>query len=180
MCATVVFFFKYLLSHSISRGLRQALIFVCEVHFAVLYALQINLVSKSLVTQGSLSMEILSQLGESCILLVNLSGDLWLHIFSLGFLYSPFFFLVFVGLIDYDSTWDFVKIALLACFCAIHNHGSEMLLSFSAFVRKTPCRPIGFSILKSGLNKSVLLSFYSSRATRSSHASFSSGVNGNI
>ncbi|KAK1398972.1 piezo-type mechanosensitive ion channel-like [Heracleum sosnowskyi] len=139
----MVFFFKYLLSHSISRGLRQALIFVCEVHFAVLYALQINLVSKSLVTQGSLSMEILSQL----------------------------------GLVDYDSTWDFVEIAVLACFCAIQNHGSEMLLSFSAFVRNTPCRPLGFSILRAGLNKSVLLSIYSSRATRSSHANFSNGVN---
>ncbi|XP_017252550.1 piezo-type mechanosensitive ion channel homolog isoform X2 [Daucus carota subsp. sativus] len=140
----MVFFFKYLMSHSISRGLRQALILVCEVHFAVLYTLQINLVSKSLVTPGSLSMEILSQL----------------------------------GLIDYDSSWDFVKIAVLACFCAIHNHGFEMLLSFSAFVQNTPCRPVGYTILKAGLNKSVLLSIFSSRATRGIHVNPSNGVNG--
>nr|XP_017241510.1 PREDICTED: piezo-type mechanosensitive ion channel homolog isoform X4 [Daucus carota subsp. sativus] len=133
----MVFFFKYLLSHSISRKLRQALILLCEIHFTVLYTLQINLISKSLETQSSLSLEILSQL----------------------------------GLIDYDSTWDFVEIALLACFCAIHNHGFEMLVSFSAIIQNTPCRPVGFTILKAGLNKSVLLSVYSSRTT--------SGIHGN-
>ncbi|KAL8092740.1 hypothetical protein AgCh_034845 [Apium graveolens] len=131
----MVFFFKYLLSHSISRRLRQALILLCEIHFTVLYTLQINLISKNLETQSSLSMEILSQL----------------------------------GLIDYDTTWDFVEIALLACFCAIHNHGFEMLFSFSAIIQNTPCRPVGFTILKAGLNKSVLLSVYSSRTSNSIH-----------
>ncbi|KAM7501316.1 hypothetical protein LguiB_000220 [Lonicera macranthoides] len=71
-----------------------------------------------------------------------------------------------LGLLDCDSAWDFLEIALLACFCAIHNHGFEMLFSFSAIVQHTPCPPIGFSILKAGLNKSVLLSVYASRATR--------------
>ena len=83
----------------------------------------------------------------------------------------------FVGLIDYDSTWDFVEIALLACFCAIHNHGFEMLVSFSAIIQNTPCRPVGFTILKAGLNKSVLLSVYSSRTTSGIHGNPSNGIN---
>lgn len=70
-----------------------------------------------------------------------------------------------------------MEVASLACFCAIHNHGFDMLFSFSAIVQHTPCRPIGFSILKAGLNKSVLLSVYSSGATRESHANPSHGMN---
>lgn len=41
-----------------------------------------------------------------------------------------------------------------------------MLFSFSAIVQRTPCPPIGFSILKAGLNKSVLLSVYTSSNVR--------------
>ncbi|XP_035538685.1 piezo-type mechanosensitive ion channel homolog isoform X2 [Juglans regia] len=131
----MIFFLIYLLSHNISRRIRQSLILLCEAHFALLYILQIDLISDTLEQKGSLSMEVLSQL----------------------------------GLLDYDSSWDFLEIALLACFCAIHNHGFEMLFSFSAIVQHTPCLPIGFSILKAGLNKSVLLSVYSSSATKYSH-----------
>lgn len=130
----IIFFFIYLLSHSVSRKIRQSLILLCEVHFAMLYALQLNLVSEFLEQKGSLSVRILFQL----------------------------------GLIDGDS-WEFLEIALLACFCAVHNHGFEVLFSFSAIVQHTPSPPVGFGILKAGFSKSVLLSVYSSRAARYSH-----------
>nr|GMD20021.1 piezo-type mechanosensitive ion channel homolog isoform X1 [Ipomoea batatas] len=128
----IVFFFVYLLSHDISMRIRQSLILLCEAHFVFLYILRLNLVSKALEQKGSLSMEILSQL----------------------------------GLLSIESSWDFLEVALLACFCAIHNHGFEMLFSFSAIVQHTPCPPLGFSILKAGLNKSVLLSVYASTTPR--------------
>ena len=80
------------------------------------------------------------------------------------------------GLLKHHSSWDFLKIALLACFCAIHNHGFEMLFSFSAIVQHTPSAPIGFSILKAGLNKSVLLSVYASSTTRYGHDNSSYGI----
>lgn len=73
---------------------------------------------------------------------------------------------MFVGLVESDSTWEFLEIALLACLCAIHNHGFEMLFSFSAIVQHTPCPPIGFGILKAGLNKSVLMSVYATSNVR--------------
>lgn len=44
--------------------MRKALILLCEAHFAILYILQLNLVSKALEQKGSLIMEILSQLGK--------------------------------------------------------------------------------------------------------------------
>ncbi|CAK9151013.1 unnamed protein product [Ilex paraguariensis] len=131
----MIYFFSYLLSHSISKRIRQSLILLCEAHFAVLYILQLNLVSKTLEQKGSLSMEILSLL----------------------------------GFLDCDNSWDLVEIAVLACFCAIHNHGFEMLFSLSAIVQHTPCPPVGFSILNAGLNKSVLLSVYASPTTRDNH-----------
>ncbi|XP_010524005.1 PREDICTED: piezo-type mechanosensitive ion channel homolog [Tarenaya hassleriana] len=124
----VIFFLMYLLSHNIDRKIRESLILLCEVHFALLYILEIDLVANALKQKGSISREILFQL----------------------------------GLLRSESSWDFLEIALLACFCAIHNHGFEMLFSFSAIVRHTPSPPIGFSILKAGLNKSVLLSVYTS------------------
>ncbi|KAH7517167.1 hypothetical protein FEM48_Zijuj09G0033700 [Ziziphus jujuba var. spinosa] len=131
----MIFFLIYLLSHNISRKIRQSLILLCEAHFALLYILKINLISNALEQKGSISMGVLSQL----------------------------------GLLEDESSWDFLEVALLACFCAIHNHGFEMLFSFSAIVQHTPSRPIGFSILKAGLNKSVLLSVYASPATKYSH-----------
>lgn len=69
-----------------------------------------------------------------------------------------------------------MEIALLACFCAIHNHGFHMLFSFSAIVQHFSCTPVGFSILKAGLNKSVLLSVYASKNARSSREHASSGI----
>ncbi|KAD3068641.1 hypothetical protein R6Q59_017338 [Mikania micrantha] len=124
----MIFFFLYLLSHDIGNKVRQTLLLLCEIHFALLYSLQINLVSRALGKSGSLSLEILSQL----------------------------------GFYEQNSLWEFVEIALLACFCAVHKHGYNLLFSFSAIVQHTPCPPVGFSILKAGLNKSVLLSVYAS------------------
>ncbi|KAL3626048.1 hypothetical protein CASFOL_029597 [Castilleja foliolosa] len=128
----MIYFFAYLLSHNISTRMRQSLILLCETHFAVLYILQLSLVSRRLAQKGSISFEVLSQL----------------------------------GFLERDSPWDFLEIALLACFCAIHNHGFEMLFSFSAIVQHTPFPPVGFSILRAGLNKSVLLSVYATSNTR--------------
>ncbi|XP_038681197.1 piezo-type mechanosensitive ion channel homolog isoform X2 [Tripterygium wilfordii] len=133
----LIFFLIYLLSHHISRKMRQSLILLCEAHFALSYILKIGIISNALERKGSLSKEILLQL----------------------------------GLLEYDSAWDFLEIALLACFCAIHNRGFEMLFSFSAIVQHTPSLPIGFSILKAGLNKSVLLSVYASPTTKYNHHS---------
>ncbi|KAL2323587.1 hypothetical protein Fmac_027966 [Flemingia macrophylla] len=135
----MIFFLMYLLSHDVSRKIRQALILLCEIHFSLLYVLQINLISAALEKKGSVSMEVVMQL----------------------------------GLREEDSAWDFLEVALLACFCAIHNHGFEMLFSFSAIVQHAPSPPVGFSILKAGLNKSVLLSVYASSAVRNSNESFS-------
>ncbi|XP_061356243.1 piezo-type mechanosensitive ion channel homolog isoform X3 [Gastrolobium bilobum] len=135
----MIFFLMYLLSHNVSRKIRQALILLCEIHFALLYVLQINLISTALEKKGSVSMEVLMQL----------------------------------GLLEEDSAWDFLEVALLACFCAIHNHGFDMLFSFSAIIQHAPSPPIGFGILKAGLNKSVLLSVYSSSSVRNSDESFS-------
>ncbi|CAA0828575.1 Piezo-type mechanosensitive ion channel homolog, partial [Striga hermonthica] len=128
----MIFFFAYLLSHNISTRMRQSLILLCEAHFAILYILQLSLVSRKLGQKGSISFEVLSQL----------------------------------GVLESDSSWDFLEIALLACFCAVNNHGFEVLFSFSAIVQHTPSPPVGFSILRAGLNKSVLLSVYATSDNR--------------
>lgn len=62
-CVSVIFFLIYLLSHTIDTKIRQSLILLCEVHFALLYIIQINPISNSLEQKGSLSAEVLSQLG---------------------------------------------------------------------------------------------------------------------
>ncbi|XP_074311534.1 piezo-type mechanosensitive ion channel homolog isoform X2 [Silene latifolia] len=126
----IIFFMLYLLRPTIDWRMRQALILLCEGHFALLYILQLNLFAELLKSQGSWPLKVLSQ----------------------------------VGLLEYDSTGDFLKIVLLACFCVIHNHGFELLFSFSAILQHAPCLPFGFSILKAGLNKSVLLSVYISKS----------------
>ncbi|XP_012490496.2 piezo-type mechanosensitive ion channel homolog isoform X1 [Gossypium raimondii] len=127
----IIFFLIYLLSHNISRNIRRSLILLCEAHFALLYLLQIDLISNALEQKCSSIFEIMSQL----------------------------------GVLKHHSSWNFLEIALLGCFCAIHNHGFEVLFSFSAIVQHTPCPPVGFSILRAGLNKSVLLSVYVSPNT---------------
>ncbi|PIA44723.1 hypothetical protein AQUCO_01700367v1, partial [Aquilegia coerulea] len=128
----MVFFLIFLLSHTVSGKILQSLILLCEAHFALLYILQLDLVSEALERKDSLTMEILSQL----------------------------------GLQYHTSSLDFLQIAVLLCFCAVHNHGFKMLFSFSAIVQHCPYPPIGFSILRAGLNKSVLLSVYASSKNR--------------
>jgi piezo-type mechanosensitive ion channel component 1/2 len=68
-----------------------------------------------------------------------------------------------LGLSTDATTRDFLQIGLLLCFCAIHSHGYKMLLSLSRVLKDTPYPPVGFTILRTGLNKSVLLSVYSSQ-----------------
>lgn len=58
-----MFFVGYLLSHKIDKRMRQSLILLCEAHFAILYILQLNLVSTKLYQESSISLEVLSQLG---------------------------------------------------------------------------------------------------------------------
>ena len=74
------------------------------------------------------------------------------------------------GLSNNASTKDFIEIGSIVCFCAVHSHGFKMLYSLSAVLQHTPCPPVGFTILKAGLNKSVLLSVYSSQSTRNDEA----------
>lgn len=54
----------YLLSHTIGRRLRQSLILLCELHFAILYILQLNIVTKALEQESSVAVGILSELGK--------------------------------------------------------------------------------------------------------------------
>lgn len=126
------FFLVFLVNHSINKRLRQFLVLFCEVHFSILYILQLDLVSNALERSGSLMMEVLSQLGLS----------------------------------SNAKTKDLMEIGSIICFCAVHSHGFKMLFALSAVLRHTPCPPVGFSILKAGLNKSVLLSVYSSQNSR--------------
>ncbi|CAL4963575.1 unnamed protein product [Urochloa decumbens] len=130
------FFLVFLVNHSIDKRLRQILVLFCEVHFSILYILQLDLVSSALERSGSLTMEVLSQLGLS----------------------------------NHATTKDFIEIGSIVCFCAVHSHGFKMLISLSATLRHTPCPPVGFTILKAGLNKSVLLSVYSSQNSRDDEA----------
>jgi hypothetical protein len=123
-------------NHSIDKRLRQILVLFSEVHFSILYILQLDLVSSALERSGSLTMEVLSQLGLS----------------------------------NNATTKDFIEIGSIVCFCAVHSHGFKMLFSLSAVLRHTPCPPVGFTILKAGLNKSVLLSVYSSQSSRNDEA----------
>ncbi|CAL0308579.1 unnamed protein product [Lupinus luteus] len=67
------------------------------------------------------------------------------------------------GILNHTHSVDFFKISVLACFCAIHNHGLQTLILFSAIVRHTSCPPLGFSILRAGLIKPVRLAGYSPR-----------------
>ncbi|XVF57384.1 hypothetical protein PTKIN_Ptkin06aG0200900 [Pterospermum kingtungense] len=78
-----------------------------------------------------------------------------------------------LGSFTHANSGDFLKIAVLACFSAIHNHGFEMLLSFSAIVQRTPSPPIGFTILRAGLLKSVILLVYTSASRKSQAINFS-------
>lgn len=81
ICVSVIFFLIYLLSHNVNRKLRQSLILLCEVHFALLYIIRINPISSSLEQEGSLSAEVLLQLG---IHIFFFSGHLWIGEHSYG------------------------------------------------------------------------------------------------
>ncbi|XP_012462417.1 piezo-type mechanosensitive ion channel homolog isoform X2 [Gossypium raimondii] len=135
----MAFFLIFLLSHHVGTKIRQCLILLCEAHFTLLYLLQLNLISSTLMKKGSIAEKILSQLGS----------------------------------FNHAKSGDFLKIAVLACFSAIHNHGFEMLLSFSAIVQHTPCPPIGFTILRAGLLKSVILTVYTSKSRNPPEINFS-------
>ncbi|KAG0470501.1 hypothetical protein HPP92_017201 [Vanilla planifolia] len=71
-------------------------------------------------------------------------------------------FLSQIGIRSHTSSRDFIEITVLLCFCTIQHHGFKMLVSFSSIVQHARHPPFGFSILKAGLNKSVLLSVYAS------------------
>ncbi|XP_027349564.1 piezo-type mechanosensitive ion channel homolog [Abrus precatorius] len=129
----MIFFLIYLLSDAINWKLRQAIILLCEAHFALQFILRLDLISNALHQKGSYAFKILSQLG-----LLN-------HIHSV----------------------DLFEVSILACFCAIHNHGLQTLLLFSAIVRQTSCQPVGFSILRAGLIKPVRLSGFSPTSSES-------------
>lgn len=129
--AYTCFFLVFLLSHTISKNMRQALVLFCAAHFSLLYILRINLISSTLVHSGSLTKYILLQLGVPC----------------------------------HANFRDFIEIGVLLCFCALQNHGLKLLFSLSSIVQCTPHPPFGFSILKAGLNKSVLMSVYASSSS---------------
>ncbi|XP_074356993.1 piezo-type mechanosensitive ion channel homolog [Apium graveolens] len=59
----MIYFMLYLLSHTIGRKTRQSLIVFCEVHFSLLYILDMNLISKVVEQRTGVAVEILSQLG---------------------------------------------------------------------------------------------------------------------
>lgn len=84
----------------------------------------------------------------------------------------------YAGVSGHTQLRDFVEIGVLLCFCALQDHGLKLLFSLSSIVQHTPHPPFGFSILKAGLNKSVLLSVYASsspsdrQSASSSHGMF--------
>jgi hypothetical protein len=69
----VCFFLVFLVNHSINRRLRQFLVLFCELHFSILYILQLDLVSNALERSGSLMMEVLSQLGAHSVSFLHFS-----------------------------------------------------------------------------------------------------------
>ncbi|XP_034689649.1 piezo-type mechanosensitive ion channel homolog isoform X2 [Vitis riparia] len=77
----MVFFLIYLLSHNISRKTCQSLILLCEVHFALLYILQLNLISRTLEEKGSISMEILSQIERRIASFLSAIGQQFLSMY---------------------------------------------------------------------------------------------------
>lgn len=83
---------------------------------------------------------------------------------------SLFVHVNFAGLLNHIHSVDFFKISILACFCAIHNHGLQTLLTFSAIVQHTSCPPVGFSIFRAGVSKPVRLSGDTPRSSESQGA----------
>ncbi|PKA54847.1 hypothetical protein AXF42_Ash000682 [Apostasia shenzhenica] len=75
---------------------------------------------------------------------------------------SVMLFLSQLGLSSSATFADLSEIGILLCFAAVQIYGSKVLFSFSAIVQHSPVLPFGFSVLKAGFNKSVLLSIYAS------------------
>ena len=59
----VVFFLTYLLSSSVAKATRQSLILLCELHFALLYVLQLDWISAHVAEHAETLKPILSLLG---------------------------------------------------------------------------------------------------------------------
>jgi len=93
------------------------------------------------------------------------------------FIYDILCFVNVAGLLNYIHSVDFFQISILACFCAIHNHGLQTLLSLSAIVRQTSCPPFGFSIFRAFLIRPVCLSGYSPRSSENQGTHGISSVN---
>lgn len=108
-----------------------------------------------------------------CILLIHdKAGNMINH----GHIPYAILFLHFAGISSHANLSDFIEIGVLLCFCALQNHGLKTLFSLSAILQHTPSLPFGFSNLKAGLDKSVLLSIYASssnsRSVNSSRGTF--------
>ncbi|XP_057815209.2 piezo-type mechanosensitive ion channel homolog isoform X1 [Cryptomeria japonica] len=61
----MVFFLIYLMKSTIGRRVRKILVLLCEVHFALLYLLRLDLISKSIGHKGDLMRTVLFHLGLS-------------------------------------------------------------------------------------------------------------------
>lgn len=168
---SVIFFILYLLKPSIDSKMRQALIFLCEAHFSLLYALRLNLFAQALGQEGSWSMKLLLQLGIISWLFFHLDF-VWCFICQ-KFYHNP---TRCAGLTANASTGDLLEIIVLTCFCIIHNHGYEVLFSLSKILQNAPSLPFGFSLLKAGLKKSAILSVYASKFRGNPHNCSSHGI----
>ncbi|KAI3732422.1 hypothetical protein L1987_63627 [Smallanthus sonchifolius] len=77
----MIFYFLYLLSHRINTRVQGALLLLCEIHFAILYALQINMVSGALKKSDTISSEILSQLERKVASYLSAIGQKFLSLY---------------------------------------------------------------------------------------------------
>lgn len=83
------------------------------------------------------------------------------QLFSLKLSCMSILIVAFAGLFNHINSEDLLKISILACFCAIHNHGLQALISLSTTVQHAPCPPIGFRIFRADVLTSILVSVYS-------------------
>lgn len=110
LCASVVFFLLYLLSHTISWKIRQSLIVLCVAHFALLYILQLNLITQALEQKGSFAAVIMSQLGKhfyKTFLLLRqftIIEHILHNLFVVAYALLSFFFVVAYALLSF-FTW---------------------------------------------------------------------------
>lgn len=81
-----------------------------------------------------------------------------------------------LGLLGHSTFADFAKIGGLACLSAAYRNGPDMLLTFSTILQQIPFSPFCWSIIKTGLNKSVLLSVCKALSGDSQFNSSSQGI----